>query len=201
MVESRRCGTAREAAQAAAALGFPAALKIASPDIAHKSDVGGVALELDTADAVVEAFDAVTRRARAACPDARLDGVLVSPMVAGGVEMILGVRRDPAFGPVVMCGLGGVFVETLRDVAFRAAPFDDAEAHRMLRELRGYPLLAGARGRPPGDADALAAALAALSRFAAAHGGRLESAELNPVVVRPAGQGVVALDALIAPRR
>ena len=201
VVESRRCGTAREAAQAAAALGFPAALKIASPDIAHKSDVGGVALDLDTADAVVEAFAAVTRRARAACPEARLDGVLVSPMVAGGVEMILGVRRDPAFGPVVMCGLGGVFVETLRDVAFRAAPFDDAEAHRMLRELRGYPLLAGARGRPPGDADALAAALAALSRFAAAHGGRLESAELNPVVVRPAGQGVVALDALIAPRR
>ncbi len=201
VVESRRCGTAREAAQAAAALGFPAALKIASPDIAHKSDVGGVALNLDTADAVVEAFAAVTGRARAACPEARLEGVLVSPMVTGGVEMILGVRRDPTFGPVVTCGLGGVFVETLRDAAFRAAPFDDAEAHRMVRELRGYPLLAGARGRPPGDVDALAAALAALSRFAAAHGGRLESAELNPVVVRPAGQGVVALDALIAPRR
>lgn len=201
VVESRRCGTAREAARAAAALGFPAALKIASPDIAHKSDVGGVALDLHTADAVVEAFAAVTGRARAACPEARLEGVLVSPMVAGGVEMILGVRRDPTFGPVVMCGLGGVFVETLRDTAFRAAPFDDAEAHRMVRELRGYPLLAGARGRPPGDVDALAAALAALSRFAAAHGGRLESAELNPVVVRPAGQGVVALDALIAPRR
>ncbi len=139
-------------------------------------------------------------KARAGCPRARLDGVLVSPMVRDGVEMILGVQHDPTFGPVVMCGLGGVFVEVLADVSFRPAPFDDAEAHRMLRELRGFPLLAGARGRPQGDVDALAAALAALSRFAAAHAGRLESAELNPLMVRPAGRGVIALDALIVPR-
>ncbi len=200
MVASRLCATAGDAAEAAAALGFPAALKIASPDIAHKSDVGGVALDLDTPDAAAEAFAAVTGKARAARPHARIDGVLVSPMVRNGVEMILGVQHDPTFGPVVMCGLGGVFVEVLADVSFRPAPFDAAEAHRMLRELRGFPLLAGTRGRPPGDVDALAAALAALSRFAAAHAGRLESAELNPVVVRPAGQGVVALDALIVPR-
>ena len=199
MVASRLCGTAGDAAEAAAALGFPVALKIASPDIAHKSDIGGVALDLDTPDAVAEAFAAVTGKARAACPHTRIDGVLISPMVRDGVEMILGVQHDPTFGPVVMCGLGGVFVEVLADVSFRPAPFDAAEAHRMLRELRGYPLLAGARGRPPGDVDAIAAALAALSRFAAAHAGRLESAELNPVVVRPAGQGVVALDALIVP--
>ena len=200
MVASKLCGTAGQAAEAAAALGFPVALKIASPDVAHKSDVGGVALDLDTPDAVAEAFSAVTDKARAACPRARLDGVLVSPMVRDGVEMILGVQHDPTFGPVVMCGLGGVFVEVLADVSFRPAPFDDAEAHRMLRELQGYPLLAGARGRRPVDVDALAAALAALSRFAAAHAERLESAELNPVVVRPAGQGVIALDALIVPR-
>lgn len=201
MVASRLCGTAGQATEAAAALGFPVALKIASPDIAHKSDVGGVALDLDTPDAVAEAFTSVTGEARAARPRARVDGVLVSPMVRDGVEMILGVQHDPTFGPVVMCGLGGVFVEILADVSFRPAPFDDAEAHRMLRELRGYPLLAGTRGRPAGDVDALAAALAALSRFAAAHGSRLDGAELNPVVVRPAGRGVVALDALIAPRR
>ena len=200
MVASRLCGTADQAAESAAALGFPVALKIASPDIAHKSDVGGVALDLETPDAVAEAFAAVTGKARAACPRARLDGVLVSPMVRDGVEMILGVQHDPTFGPVVMCGLGGVFVEVLADVSFRPAPFDDAEAHRMLRELRGFPLLAGARGRPQGDVDALAAALAALSRFAAAHAGRLESAELNPLMVRPAGRGVIALDALIVPR-
>ena len=200
MVASRLCATAGEAVEAATALGLPVALKIASPDIAHKSDVGGVALDLDTSDEVAEAFAAVTGTARVACPRARVDGVLVSPMVGDGVEMILGVQHDPTFGPVVMCGLGGVFVEILADVSFRPAPFDDAEAHRMLRELQGYPLLDGARGRPAGDVDALAAALAALSRFAAAHAGRLESAELNPVLVRPAGQGVIALDALIMPR-
>ena len=200
VIESRLCGTARDAARTAAELGFPVALKIASPDIAHKSDADGVALDLDTADAVARAFAAVTAGARSARPDARLDGVLVSPMVTGGVEMILGVQHDATFGPVVMCGLGGVFVETLEDVSFRAAPFDAAEAHRMLHELQGFPLLAGARGRPPCDVDALATALAALSRFAAAHAGQLDSAELNPLVVRPAGQGVVALDALIVPR-
>ena len=200
MVASRLCGTVEQATEAAAALGLPVALKIASPDIAHKSDVGGVALDLDTPGAVADAFTAVTDKARAACPRARVDGVLVSPMVRGGVEMILGVQHDPTFGPVVMCGLGGVFVEILADTSFRPAPFDDAEAHRMLRELQGYPLLAGARGRPPADVDALAAALAALSRFAAAHAERLESAELNPVAVRPAGQGVIALDALLVPR-
>ena len=199
MVASRLCATAGQATEAAAALGFPVALKIASPDIAHKSDIGGVALDLDTPEEVIEAFTAVTDKARAACPHARVDGVLVSPMVRDGVEMILGVQQDPTFGPVVMCGLGGVFVEILADVSFRPAPFDAAEAQRMLRELQGYPLLAGARGRPPGDVDALADALAALSRFAAAHAGQLDSAELNPVVVRPAGQGVVALDALIVP--
>ncbi len=200
VVESRLCGTGRDAAQAAAEFGCPVALKIASPDIAHKSDAGGVALGLATADAVTRAFAAVIGRARSAHPDAHFDGVLVSPMVTGGVEMILGVQDDPTFGPVVMCGLGGVFVEALEDVSFRAAPFDAAEAHRMLRELQGFPLLAGARGRPPGDVDALAAALAALSRFAAAHAGQLDSAELNPVLVRPAGQGVVALDALLVPK-
>ena len=200
MIESRLCANAHDAAQAAAELRFPVALKIASPDIAHKSEAGGVALDLATADAIVEAFAAVTATARSAHPDARLDGVLVSPMVRGGVEIILGVQNDPTFGPVVMCGLGGIFVEVLEDVTFRAAPFDPAEAHRMLRELQGFPLLAGVRGRPPADVDALAAALAALSRFAAAHAGHLDSAELNPVVVRAAGHGVVALDALIAPR-
>ena len=199
VIESRRCRTAREAVQAAEAFGFPAALKIASPDIVHKSDAGGVALGLGSAAAVAEAFAAVTGAARAAHPDARLEGVLVSPMAGDGVEMILGVQHDPTFGPVVLCGLGGVFVETLGDVAFRAAPFDAAEARRMVGELRGLPLLTGARGRPPADVDALADALAALSRFAAVHADRIASAELNPVLVRPAGQGVVALDALIVP--
>ena len=197
VVEERLSSTANEAVAAATELGFPVALKIASPDILHKTEAGGVQLGLATADDVAQAFAAVTGRARLARPDARIEGVLVSRMVTGGVETILGVQDDPTFGPVVMFGLGGIFVAALEDVAFRVAPFGDDEAHRMMRELKGFPLLAGARGRPPCDLDALAAALAALSRFAAAHTGALESAELNPVMVFAEGHGLVALDALI----
>ena len=169
-------------------------------EIPHKTDIGGVMLGLDSPGEVAQAFADVTGRARMAHPEARLDGVLVSRMVTGGVETIMGVRYDPTFGPVVMFGLGGIFVEVLEDVAFRAAPFDTAEAHRMMRELRGFPLLDGVRGRPRGDLDATASALAALSRFAAAHADGLDSAELNPVVVLPEGRGVVALDALVVPK-
>ena len=200
VVPDRLCHTATEAVDAAAELGYPVVLKIASADIAHKSDIGGVALDLNAADAVREQFAAVTGTTRLACPDAHIEGVLVSPMVTGGVEMILGIRNDPTFGPIVMCGLGGIFVETLHDVAFRVAPFDVDEAHRMLAELRGVTVLDGVRGKPPSDVEALAAALSSLSRFAAAHAEHLDSAELNPVVVLPTGHGVVALDALIVPR-
>ena len=199
VVDERLSPTAREAVSAATELGFPVALKIASPDILHKTEAGGVELGLATADDVAQAFAAVTGRARLASPDARIEGVLVSRMVTGGVETILGVQDDPTFGPVVMFGLGGIFVETLKDVAFRVAPFEADEAHRMMRELKGFPLLDGARGRPRCDLDALAAPLSALSRFAAAHAGHLHSAELNPVVVLPEGRGLVALDALIVP--
>ena len=197
VVKERLCSTANEAVSAATELGFPVALKIASPDILHKTEVGGVELGLATADDVAQAFAAVTGRARLARPDARITDVLVSRMVTGGVETILGVQDDPTFGPVVMFGLGGIFVDTLKDVAFRVAPFADDEAHRMMRELKGFRLLEGVRGRPRCDLDALAAALSALSRFAAAHAGHLQSAELNPVVVLPEGRGLVALDALI----
>ena len=109
----------------------------------------------------------------------------------------MGIHHDPTFGPVVMLGLGGVFVEVLRDVTFRLAPFDAAEAHRMIRELKGFPMLQGVRGRPPADVDALATMLACLSDFAVAGAGRIESLDVNPVLVRPAGEGAVALDALM----
>ncbi len=200
VVDERACATTDAAVAAATTLGFPVALKIASLEIPHKTDIGGVMLGLDSPGEVAQAFADVTGRARMAHPEARLDGVLVSRMVTGGVETIMGVRYDPTFGPVVMFGLGGIFVEVLEDVAFRVAPFDTAEAHRMMRELRGFPLLDGVRGRPRGDLDATASALAALSRFAAAHADGLDSAELNPVVVLPEGRGVVALDALVVPK-
>jgi acetate---CoA ligase (ADP-forming) len=198
-VPHRVARSADEAAAAAEALGLPVALKILSPDITHKSDLGGVALDLASADAVRRAFDRVTAIVREKAPQARLSGCLVAPMVKDGVETILGTHWDPVFGPVVMCGLGGVFVEALKDVSFRLAPFDEAEARRMIAELRALPLLQGMRGKPPADLAALAAALAQISRLAASQGPRLKSLDVNPFLVLPQGKGALALDAVVIP--
>ncbi|HJT08950.1 MAG TPA: acetate--CoA ligase family protein [Stellaceae bacterium] len=199
-VAHRLVRSAAEAADAAAALGLPAALKIVSPDITHKTDIGGVALNLATADAVRRAFDEVTARVKKAQPAARITGCLVAPMAPnGGVETILGAQWDPVFGPVVMLGLGGIFVEAMKDVTFRLAPFDEAEAHRMIGELRAASVLRGLRGRPPADLAALAKALAGLSRFAAAQGPALRSLDINPFLVLPESQGALALDAVVIP--
>jgi len=142
-----------------------------------------------------EAFELIMKRARRRAPRARLEGVLVAPMVEGGVEVILGVQNDPIFGPVVMLGLGGIFVETLKDVSLNPAPIDRREAMRMIRALKGYALLSGARGRPRADVEALARALVALSRLALAYRDSIASIDINPFVVLP--KGAVALDALI----
>ena len=131
------------------------------------------------------AYDRLVERVKARAPRATIDGVLLSPMVRGGVEMILGVQDDAVFGPVVLLGLGGIFVEVLRDVTFRIAPFGVEEAHRMIAELRGAAILEGARGQPPSDLDALAAALSRLSLFAAAQRGQFTSIDINPLLVRP----------------
>jgi len=197
MVPDRLVTTAVEAEDAARAFG-PSAFKIASPDILHKTEAGGVHLGVTAADAG-PTFDAIMAAARHHAPAARLDGVLVSPMVSGGVEMILGARIDPVFGPVVMAGLGGVFTEVFRDVSFRRAPISPDTALEMLDELKGAALLRGARGQPPADARSLAEALSRLSIFAAAHATTLESVEMNPVRALP--DGAVALDALILVRR
>jgi len=187
--------SAAEAEAAATALGLPAVLKIVSPDITHKSDVGGVVLNLASAEAVRRAYDEVTAGVGRAVPGARIAGCLVAPMVTGGVEIILGAQWDPAFGPVVMLGLGGIFVEAMKDVTFRLAPFDEVEARRMIGELRALPVLKGLRGRPPADLAALAEALVRLSRFAAAQGPALQSLDINPFLVLP--KGAMALDAVI----
>ena len=189
-----------DAGTAAGKIGFPVALKICSPDIPHKTEIGGVKIGICSEDAAREAAAALLANARQQRPQAQIEGILVAPMVDGGVETIAGVMCDPVFGPVVMFGLGGVFVEVLKDVTFRVAPFDVAEAHRMIREIRGYAMLEGVRGAPPADIDALAQLLAALSQFAAANAGTIESVDLNPVRVLPKGQGVAPLDALIVTR-
>lgn len=198
VVAERLATTADAAVAAADAAGYPCVMKVVSADLVHKSDVGGVKLNLADQHAVRAAFDDIMRSVKSAAPKAKLDGCLVAPMItARGIETIIGVTQDPVFGPVVMFGLGGIFVEALHDVAFRLAPFDDAEAHRMIREIRTYKVLEGLRGAPASDIDALAKALAAVSRFAAANVGQQVSLEANPFLVRPRGQGAIALDAVV----
>jgi acyl-CoA synthetase (NDP forming) len=187
------------ARRAAIELGGPVVLKIVSPDIAHKTEIGGVVLDVRTPDDADRETTALLRRIADKAPQARLSGVLVSPMLAKGVETICGSFTDPVFGPVVMFGLGGIHVEVLRDVAFRLAPFGEDEARAMIRQIRGYRLLEGVRGAPPSDIAALARALARLSQFAAAQRDRIAEIDINPLLVLPQGQGAYALDALIVP--
>jgi acyl-CoA synthetase (NDP forming) len=198
-MERRLVENADEAAAAARELGGRVALKIVSPDILHKTDVGGVLLGVEGEEAVRESFGALTSRVAAQRPDATIEGVLVAEMVDDGVDAVVGIAQDPTFGPAVMVGLGGVLVEVLDDVAFRLAPFTVEEAHRMIAEIKGAKLFAAFRGRPAADVDALAALLSRMSIFAAAQAEALSSVDLNPVRVLPKGQGVVVLDAVVVP--
>jgi acyl-CoA synthetase (NDP forming) len=187
--------SADEAADAAERLGLPVALKIVSAQITHKSDIGGVALGLSTADDVKAAYARV-RAAGESVAGATVDGVLVTPMRSGGVELLAGVTLDPTFGPVLAVGLGGVWVEILKDIRLRALPVDAAEARRMLEELRGIDLLRGARGSQPADLDAIAAVIAQIGDAALSLNGSLRALEVNPLWVN--GDQVEALDVLIA---
>lgn len=182
---------------AARGLAYPLAVKIASADIAHKSEAGGVALGIRNAAELAAAVEQVTASARAYAPKARIEGVLACEMVTDGVEMLLGVIDDPVFGPTVALGLGGVAAEALRDVTYRVAPFDEAEARAMIAELRGARLLGAFRNRPPADVEALARAAAHVSQAAWSQRGRLAELDINPLFVRPQGKGVVAGDALV----
>lgn len=186
-VPEQPCATAEDAVRAAEAMGYPVVLKILSPDIIHKSEIGGVLLNVSDASAVRAGFADLLQRARDHAPAARIEGVLVAKQVKGGIEVAMGIVNDPVFGPVAMVGLGGIFIEVLQDVVFRRCPFSTLEAETMIRQLRGFPLLDGARGQPKADLDALAEALSALSRFAVAAGPRLREIDLNPVFALPTG--------------
>lgn len=190
-------GSAEEAVAFAEGIGYPVVLKLASADIQHKSEIGGVLLGVSDADAVRAGFQLLLRRAAEKVPQARLDGVLVARQLQGGVECFMGIQRDPLFGPVALFGLGGIFVEVLQDVVFRRCPFEVDEAEAMIRSIRGAPLLFGARGRPRADVAALARLLSNLSRFAWEAGERLRSVDLNPVIALPEGQGAWAVDAVL----
>jgi acyl-CoA synthetase (NDP forming) len=193
--------SAEEAVRCASTMGYPVVLKIVSSDIPHKTEAGGVALNLHDAGAVRDAYARILENVSRHAPDAHVEGVLVAPMVRGGTELIAGVSRDPVFGPVVMVGMGGIYAEVLKDVSVQAAPVSEAEALDMIRSLKMFPLLDGARGQIKADVAAAARTVARLSEFACRHAGDVAEIDMNPILVKPQGEGVVVLDALMIPAR
>ena len=174
-------------------------LKVQSPDISHKTEAKAVRLDLASEADVAAAYDEILRNAKAYKKDARIDGVLVQEMVSGGIEAILGITNDKLFGPAVMFGLGGIFAEVLKDVAFRIAPVTRAGALEMIAEIKGYAVLTGARGAAHADIDALADAIVRLSALAIDLEEHVAELDINPLFVFSKGKGVKAGDALIKP--
>jgi acetate---CoA ligase (ADP-forming) len=193
--------TAAEAALAAAAIGYPIVLKIESPEILHKTEAGGVVLGLQDEAAVRRAFAQIMERALAYRPDAVIDGVLVQEMLKPGLEVIMGLKKDPVFGPVVLFGLGGILVEVFKDAAVRAAPLREQDARTMLEQISGQALLDGVRGQPPRDREVLVSILLKLSRLAVELGDQIVELDINPLMVYESGAGAVAADALIVLNR
>jgi acetate---CoA ligase (ADP-forming) len=191
--ESRLAKTPDEAVAIAEEIGYPVVLKIASPDILHKTDVGGVKVNLSTPTDVQDAFDLMVYRAGRYVPGARIWGCQVQQMVKGGREVLLGMSRDPQFGPLVAFGLGGIYVEALKDVAFRVAPFSRQEAEEMIHEIRSFPLLEGVRGEPPADLEAMVDALLKVSRLVTDFPEIVEL-DINPLMVFDEGHGAMAID-------
>jgi acetyltransferase len=186
----------QEAIDAAKRIGGAVALKISSPDITHKTEAGGVRLGVAAED-IEASFDEVVRNARTYRAEAQIEGVLVQEMARPGIELMLGITRDPVFGPVIVAALGGVHVEVLQDIAYRVAPIDREEAARMLHELRGRRLLDGVRGAAPRDIDAVCEAIERLSWLAADLADSVAEVDINPLLVYERGAGVIAVDALV----
>jgi acetyl coenzyme A synthetase (ADP forming)-like protein len=192
--QSEIATTPDEAINIAAQIGYPVVLKIASPDILHKTDVGGVKVGLSNQEALCDAYELMVYRAQRYIPEARIWGCLVQEMVpSGGIEVLVGMNRDPHFGPLVTFGLGGIYVETLKDVTFRLAPFSRQDAHQMLSEIRAHALLDGVRGQPESDKDAIVAILLRIGQLVQDFPQILEL-DINPLVVYPRSQGAIAID-------
>jgi acetyltransferase len=191
--QSREVATAADAAAAAEQIGFPVVVKIRSVDILHKTEAGGVALGIGDRDAVLKAATALTASAKAAFPTAKIDGFLVQQMVSG-VEAIIGVRSDKFYGPILLVGAGGILVELAKDAVLRLLPVAKPDVAAMIDGLKLNTLLAGYRGKPAADRAALEATVLALAQFYLDHRAQIEDIEINPLMVRPDGKGVVAVD-------
>ena len=185
--------TVKEVTNAAEEIGYPVVMKIVSPQISHKSDVGGIRLSLQNAAEVRAAYQEMMESISKKMPDAFLKGVELQPMLSDGREVILGMVRDPTFGPMLMFGLGGVYVEILKDVRFAIAPVDEKEARELITGIRTYPLLAGVRGARPSDINALIDVILRVSRFVCDFP-EIEEFEINPMMVFEEGKGVFAVD-------
>ena len=194
IADAQLAATREEAVAAARQIGLPVVLKIVSPDISHKSDVGGVKLNLGSEEEVATAFDEVVAAARRAEPEATVLGVSVQKMARPGVEVIMGMTMDPQFGPVLMFGLGGVFVEVLKDVSFRIVPLEPRDARQMIRDIQGFPVLEGFRGQEPADLAALEDMLMRLSAFVEEQP-EIQELDLNPIFAYK--DGALAVDARI----
>lgn len=191
---SKLAATPEEAVKIAAEVGFPVVLKIASPDILHKTDVGGVKVGLRNSEEVRDSFELMTYRAERYLPEARLWGCQVQEMAPpGGLEVLVGMNRDPQFGPLVTFGLGGIYVEALKDVTFRVAPFTVRDAENMLKEIRAKALLDGVRGQPPVDKDAIIDTLLRICQLVTEYP-EITELDINPLIVYPKGQGAIAID-------
>lgn len=178
-------------------IGYPVALKINSPDILHKTEAGGLKLNIKDKKELVSAFNEILKNARNYNPKAQINGVLVQEMVSGGIEVIVGVNNNPQFGPVVMFGLGGIFVEILKDVSMRVAPLSTEDAMEMIKEIKGFKVLTGARGRAKADIQAIADVLVNVSRMALDLEDQIAELDINPLLVMPEGKGVRVADALV----
>ncbi|MDM8165779.1 acetate--CoA ligase family protein [Roseovarius sp.] len=188
-------GSADEAVEIAEGIGWPVAVKIESADILHKTEIGGVEIGIDGPEELRAAYERIVGRAKASAPEARIDGVIVQEMGQGNAELVIGLRRDPGFGPVVMVGMGGILIEVQKDVVFHRAPVSESEAARMLDRLKSKQILNGVRGAPPVDRAALCRMIAAVSRFGASAGDWLQELDLNPVLAGP--EGAIAVDCLL----
>jgi acetyltransferase len=186
----------RDPAEIASALqevSLPIAMKIVSPDIVHKFDVGGVRLKIRTIDEARRTYDEIMETVRKHSPSARIEGILIEEMARGGVEVILGAARDPRFGPICMFGLGGTFVEAMRDVTFRIAPMWESSAENMITSIKAYRILRGVRGIPPSDIKAIKDCILRLSQLVNEHP-EIAELDINPLIVYPEGQGCVVAD-------
>ena len=194
VVETRLAKTADEAVSLSEELGYPVVMKIVSPDVIHKSDIGGVVLNITDAAKVKEVYNQIISSVRQNVPDATIEGVSIQNMAPAGVEIIIGMIKDPQFGPALMFGLGGVLVEVLRDVSFRLVPVMPVDATEMVKEVRGFKLLQGYRGQPPVDIKRLEEIIVMVSEFIEKNP-QIEELDLNPLMAT--GDSIVAVDARI----